>query len=353
MLVSGGSLAAAAYANMLTKMPGAGAIPTEVWDREFRDPLRAFTKKNIRTPAIAKRLLPWNWFKPSTGVAALSDRYSSELTSLRLVGLPARPNFVLCATDMAYGVNWVFEKGRMGDYQAGYQSPPDPSFPLGRAVAASACFPPIFNPLPANVDPAKLAGGSAPTNTAEEREQRDRAIRGLRLTDGGNYDNMGLEPVWKSHAIVLVSDAGGLFTGEGDRGLIWRLSRYQAIQERQSRALRKRWLISNFIIGEMKGTYWSTGSSRASYGREGGYSDKLAKEVIAEIRTDLDAFSDAEAAVLENHGYSLTDAAINTHVRELAAGGPPLAMPHPQWMNEKDVRDALSGSSKRKKLGRW
>src|SRR5260221_243061 len=102
-----------------------------------------------------------------------------------------------------------------------------------------------------------------------------RAVRGLRLTDGGIYDNMGLEPVWKGHRIVLVSDAGGLFTGEADRGLLWRLTRYQAIQERQSRALRKRWLISSFVLGAMQGTYWGAGGSRSRYGFEGGYSKEL------------------------------------------------------------------------------
>jgi len=64
----------------------------------------------------------------------------------------------------------------------------------------------------------------------------------LRLTDGGDYDSNGLEPVWKSQAVVLVSNAGGLFTQQSDQGLLWRIPRYQAIEERQARALRKRWL---------------------------------------------------------------------------------------------------------------
>jgi hypothetical protein len=80
----------------------------------------------------------------------------------------------------------------------------------------------------------------------------------LRLTDGGNYDNMGLEPVWKDHEYVLVSDAGGLFDFESDRKLIWRIKRYQAIQETQSRYLRKRWLISNAEAGLLKAAHWVT-----------------------------------------------------------------------------------------------
>lgn len=353
--VSGGSITAAWLATALARHPdlasATGPIPDEVWDREVRDPLRAFTRNDIRTGAVGRRLLPWNWFDGSTGVKALAERYEKDLTDLRLAQLPAKPNFVLCATDMAYGVNWVFERGRLGDYQAGYKRPPAPDFPLARAVAASACFPPVFNPLPAGPTPAELQDGKAKAG-----RERDACIAGLRLTDGGCYDNMGLEPVWKDHRFVLVSDAGGLFTNEGDKGLLWRIPRYQGIQERQTRALRRRWLISNFERNdgeELDGTYWAVSGGRASYGLQGGYSEDLARTVIAQIRTDLDAFSDAEAAVLENHGYLMADAAIQRYVPALSPSPPPPSrIPHPQWMDEDRVKEALKDSGRRKVLGR-
>ena len=213
---------------------------------------------------------------------------------------------------MAYGVSWAFTREWMGDYQAGYMPPP-PDFPVARAVAASACFPPLFGPLRLRLDPDALKGGSAPHGP-----QRDECLSDLRLTDGGDYDNMGLEPVWKSHAVVLVSDAGGLFTHQSDRGPLWRVPRYQAIQERQARGLRKRWLIASFSAGALDGTYWGVGGATSHYDAAApGYSPALSREVIAEIRTDLDAFSDAEAQVLENHGYLLADAALRRHVPSL------------------------------------
>ena len=61
----------------------------------------------------------------------------------------------------------------------------------------------------------------------------------LRVTDGGVYDNLGLEPVWKDHCVVLVSDAGGLMDADDDGGLFWRVKRYQSIQERQALVLRR------------------------------------------------------------------------------------------------------------------
>src|SRR4029079_6178849 len=167
-------------------------------------------------------------------------------------------------------------------------------FPVATAVAASACFPPLFGPLRLRLNPADLKQGSAPRG-----RHRDACLSDFRLTDGGDYDNMGLEPVWKSHAVVLVSDAGGLFTEESDRGLLWRIPRYQGIQEQQARALRKRWLMASLQQGRLGGAFWGVHCAAARHGPEHvGYGRSFAREVLAEIRTDLDAFSDAEAATL-------------------------------------------------------
>jgi NTE family protein len=352
--VSGGSIAAAALAAGLVRLePAPGVpIPPDAWDREIAAPLRAFTARDVRTGPLLKRFIPWNLTRAETTVEALAAGYEKHLTALRLVELPARPDFLFLATDMAYGVSWAFTRDWMGDYQVGYMPPP-PDFPVARAVAASACFPPLFDPMRLRLDPAALKGGAAPRDAA-----REECLSDFRLTDGGDYDNMGLEPVWKSHAIVLVSDAGGLFTHRSDGGLLWRVPRYQAIQERQARGLRKRWLIASFNEGSVAGTYWGVGGAAAHYDEgSAGYPPGLAREVIAEIRTDLDAFSEPEAAVLENHGYLLADTAIRRHVPALLGAHPPAAaVPHPRWYppraDEAAVRAALRDSGKRKTWGR-
>lgn len=87
---------------------------------------------------------------------------------------------------------------------------------------------------------------------------------------------------------------------------------------------------------------------------EAGYGPDLVTAVIAVVRTDLDAFGEAEQAVLENHGYLLADAALRA--RGLATAGRielrPPAAPHPDWMNEDRVRRALDGSARQTPLGR-
>ena len=67
---------------------------------------------------------------------------------------------------------------------------------LAQAVAASACFPPLFGPMRMDRAAERFKGGRAPGVSADARRQ---ILKDLRVTDGGVYDNMGLEPGWKSH----------------------------------------------------------------------------------------------------------------------------------------------------------
>lgn len=118
--VSGGSIIAAHVATDMAGQPWMGkSLPTTEWNRRIAEPIQQFTRLNIRTEPILKRFLPWNWFRESTGVEGLAKRYEDDLTRLRLVDLPDGPRFVLCATDMAFGVNWVFEKSRNGGLSGG------------------------------------------------------------------------------------------------------------------------------------------------------------------------------------------------------------------------------------------
>ncbi len=344
--VSGGSIAAAFVARAWYLR--VAHVPPSDWDAIVREPLVALTSRNIRTGSLLWSLLPG-----PTAVGRLMHAYDR---ALRVHGkdVPLKDVakcFVFCATDLAFGANWVLGKTRIGDYQVGYADTP-PRWTLGRAVAASSCFPPIFQPMRIKPELAHtLTGGRA-----HNRPEWASAVQNLTLTDGGDYDNMATEPVWKDHAHVLVSDAGGLFQFGPDRGLAWRIPRYQGVQELQCRSLRKRWLVASFKQGTMSGAYWGTASATSRYGHYPGYSKALAADVIARIRTDLDRFSEDEAKVLENHGYQVADAAVQTHCASLIETPRPANPPHPRWcppaMSEDEIRARLEDSWKRKKLGR-
>jgi NTE family protein len=256
---------------------------------------------------------------------------------------------------MTFGVNWVFdtagvgdEKGRVGDYQAGYVRPAPGDWPAALAVAASSCCPPLFDPLPVGLPATEFR-----VLGKYRKPDRDDLLARIELSDGGVYDNMGLEPVWKDHATVLVSDGGAVFEGEQDHGLFWRLMRYASIAESQAHRLRQRWLIAGYIRKELSGAYWGIGGVTSHYpAKSTGYDEDLVTDVISAVRTDLDAFSLAEMNVLENHGYLLAEAAIRSHSPDLVRIDAPLAIPYPDWMDPARVRTEMADSAKRHLLGR-
>jgi hypothetical protein len=108
-------------------------------------------------------------------------------------------------------------------------------------------------------------------------------------------------------------------------------------------------ILSGLAAGWEDCVEWNLAGATAA-----GYGPQLVAEAIAAVRTDLDAFAEAEQAVLENHGYLLADAAARERGLTAAGGielGPPLP-PHPRWMNEERVHEALAASARRSAVGR-
>ncbi len=339
--VSGGSILNGFLASRLANSLSRGISD---FSSEVAGPVRQFCSLDIRRWPALERLVPG-----LDNSLQLAHQYDEHLTEGKLLkDIPDTPNHMFCCTDLAYGVNWTFTKQRCGDYQVGYMSPPD-DWKLSTAIAASSCFPPVFKPMSLNLDPKKLQGGKATAGPV-----RDQCIRGMTFTDGGVYDNLALEPIWKNHEIVLSSDGGALFPLGADNGFKWEIGRFISIPETQALAVRKRWLIASFLTNKLAGTYWGIGGVPSEYGVKQGYSAKLAKEYIAAIRTDLDSFSEAEGSVLENHGYWLADAAIKTHVSRLyPSDAPPVKVPNPDWdCSEDKIERVLRQSSQRTILGR-
>lgn len=344
--VSGGSLIAAHLSEAIATWPEPGATVPD-WDAVVAAPFRAFTQRNLRTGPLLARALPWNWTKPEIAVEKLADRLRKLVTGRTLAELPERPQYIFSATDMIFGVNWVFEQTRAGDYQAGYIAP-GAEWPVARAVAASSCFPPVFAPMQLHLEPGALKRG------ANRGADRDELVAQLQLTDGGVYDNMALEPVWKNHQTVLVSDGGAVFDFNSESNVLQRLLRYPAIVGKQAASIRRRWLVAGLATGRLAGAYWDIAVASDTARPPGGYSAAFVNEVISQIRTDLDAFSEVEIAVLENHGYLEADRALKARVSDLIGREAPVRVPFPEWLDdEAHLRDRLKGSDKRTLLGRY
>lgn len=288
------------------------------FERAVAAPIRAFCSRDTRTRLL---LHPLSWFSGATKL--LARVYAARLAlDVPLESIAGVPRFVFCATNLQAGVNWEFGDGRMGDYVTGRVSARGVT--VAQAVAASSAFPMVFPPL---------------------------VVGRVPLTDGGVYDNMGLEPVWKSHRIVLVSDAGKPFQmlARPGRRLLPRLQRSFDIGYNQSAALRKRWLIAEFQRGVMTGTYWGIGGNFEDYHFDGarGYEREVV-ELFKRVRTDLNAFSDAEIACLENHGYALGDVAVRKWVaRDLGTSDAEFRWPRPELAGAEAASAALANSHRR------
>jgi NTE family protein len=338
--VSGGSIVAAHLANVVPQWPRPGSrIPQ--WDIQVADPFKELVTRNIRTSPMFKRALPWNWLRTGTQVEALANRYERCLTNLRMVDLPLIPEYVFCATDISYGVNWEFRREQIGDYRFGHSVTPE-TLTVAAAVAASSCFPPLFSPMRLSIDPNKYTGG-----LAAEDPNREKIGKRLGLSDGGLYDNLALEPVWKNANTILVSDGGATFTSQADRGIAWRLSRYASILGSQAGAMRRRWFVAKLRSKEIRGAYWGIASSHGD-GMSGGYPAALVDNRISRIRTDLDAFSDAEICVLENHGYRKASLAARRYLAHLTVeDSDPSVAPNPEWLGVDRADVHLRNSHKR------
>lgn len=349
--VSGGSILSGFLADVLAragKLDSREAFEQWVdavdWEATIAAPFRDVTAHDFRTAPVIKNVF-WNWFLPGPRVADLERTYRRRISGLKLGALPRHPRFAFCATDLTFGVNWAFERERAGDYQAGYVDASE--WPIARAIAASSCFPPLFGPLPIRADPHSYKKGNYRGRDRLELLER------IMLTDGGVYDNLGLEPAWREYSSVLVSDCGAPFAFSAGKLPLRHLLRYTSVIMNQALSLRKRMLFERRRFGDYTATYWGIRGPSEPEPQTAGYSPELVDERIAEIRTDLDAFTDAEQKVLENHGYLAANHSVTQHLEGHPLRDVGCAPPHPEWMDESKTRRALAKSHRRVSMTRW
>jgi NTE family protein len=333
--VSGGSILAAHLARVVSPWPASDAVFPE-WESRVAAPFRAFCRCDIRTPALLRSLRnPWRLLRQGLNPAGLEIAYRRLLTPEPLSTLPETPRFVFCATELLTGTLWRFER------DAG------PEDTIARAVAASSCFPPLFAPMhptrEADRIPDVEIDGRPPLPASQ-----------LRLSDGGLYDNLGIEPAIKRHKVIFVSDGGAPFDYTHADGWLRQSKRYFEVLARQVANLRWQEFHRLRTSGVILGGHWSLihaqpkDDGAPSDGSHGRYSSEFARDVIATIRTDLNMFSHAEAAVLENHGYWQADATIKLNMIDLALTAiPDPVCPHPGLTNEILLRETLRDRARR------
>jgi NTE family protein len=323
--VSGGSITSGVLAagwNSLQAQDFAQAA----FEDKVVGPLRDFCARNVDAPAIGEgAFLPWK-----TISEAVEDQYREHLLGdLPLSALPDRPRFVFNATNFATGVSFRFSKPYAGDYRIGLI--PNPDFRLSLAVTASSAFPPVLSPALAQTQPSQYVrtdGADLFDNPAYHGR--------LTLTDGGVYDNLGLETVWNRYDTVLVSDAGAPLDVAEEVGTAWHQQALRAmdVATSQARGLRKRALISDFQNAARKGSYWGIATEIDKYElADALWCTPQRARALAQMRTRLNRFTEQEQCELINWGYALCDAALRRHVLTAAEAqtAAPRAWPYPRY----------------------
>jgi NTE family protein len=245
-------------------------------------------------------------FLPGSISDHVTAHYQSVLFGNKtLQDLPDSPRFVINATNVQSGVLMRFSKPYMRDYRVGQIL--NPTLPLARAVAASSAFPPVLSPCEIKIADYKLK--FEPPQPGEDLSMPP-FTTDLVLTDGGVYDNLGLETAWKRYETIFVSDGGAHFKADASPHSDWARHAYRVLDiiDSQVRALRTRQLIAQFGAGERKGCYWGIGQSYSPTGALKCPADRI-KE-LAEIPTRLKKTDDVTQERLVNWGYAVCDASL-------------------------------------------
>jgi NTE family protein len=308
--VSGGSITSAAL-----------AIAWPVGDdadfaARVEAPVRKVTSHSIDETAIATGMLT-----PGSIGEHVAMAYRDLLVGDRtLQDLPDEPRFIFNATNLGSGVLWRFCKPYIADWRVGTIK--DSTLALASAIAASSAFPPVLSPF--TLDLSHAAWETVRGNDLTGPEYRDRVV----LTDGGVYDNLGLETVWKKCATVLVSDAGGRTEDDADPPSDWirQSVRVLHVIDKQVRDLRKRQVQAGFADGTRAGAYWDI---RAEHPIDAPLPCPLdCTLALANLPTRLKALDALTQERLINWGYATCASTVRRYVDPDAPV--PVAFPHPE-----------------------
>ncbi len=265
-----------------------------------------------------------------TGAQILSEAYSKFLfDKATLADLPAArddsgkraaPSFKINATSFQHNSLWRMGRDYIANYEVGLF--PDPDLSLADAVAASSAFPPVLSPMKLNISHLKVKPGTegplfkAPYSTHPL------------VLDGGLYDNLGLETVWKRCGVILVSNAGDPFPVDPAPQTDWvsQPRRVISMMHRNEENHRLRWLISMAQAGQRKVALWSLRGRHTDFG----LSDSIGlpeQDAVSVHQQDvrLKPLKKAEALRLLQHGYSVADASLRSFLTPQAHS--PTALP--------------------------
>ncbi|MGD8912512.1 MAG: patatin-like phospholipase family protein [Candidatus Thiodiazotropha sp.] len=317
--VSGGSITAGVLGLNWSQLAFDSEGVGQGFNTAVTDPIRKLAGKTIDRGSILGGI-----FSTDSIGEKVTNAYRKYLFGEHtLQDLPDYPRFVINATNVQSGALWRFMKPYMRDYRVGEVK--KPMVLLAQAIAASSAFPPFLSPVELELESSDFTPNSG------DDLQRPPYTTDVVLSDGGVYDNLGLETAYKRYKTILVSDAGGKLKPEEEPKSDWAFHSYRVMEliDNQVRSLRKRMLIDSYISGARKGAYWAIRTNIADYGLSSAlpcpHHNTLA---LADIDTRLKRLDGELQRQLINWGYAVCDAAVRTHVDTTFAT--PETFPYPE-----------------------
>jgi len=284
--------------------------------------LRRFANNTIDQGSIIKGILMPRHSISDEVTEAYKDHLFGNATLRDLPADNEGPRFIINATNVQSKVLWRFSRPYMGDYRVGLVN--NPTTEIALAVAASSAFPPFLSPAQLELQPTDFD----PNIPAVLKDDAYRTT--VVLTDGGVYDNLGLETAWKSYDTILVSDGGGACDDEPDPERDWARHSYRILSliDNQVRSLRKRQVIDSYKQGVRKGTYWGIRTNIADYALPDAMNCPFTETLkLANTATRLKALDAVLQEKIINWGYAVCDAALRKHVDGTLPA--PVGFPYP------------------------
>lgn len=237
----------------------------------------------------------------------LAETYDRDLFGgQKLEALESGPRIYLNATNLATGNMFFFvagggahAKAEMGEHELGVVQAP--KFPISRAVAASSAFPPVFGPLRLDPDVYPPA----------------QAVGYVTLTDGGVYDNLGVNPGLRvdhnNLNYLITSDGGKPFanTAEPTESGAVVLKAALDIMMEQIRGLQFDRMQHRHMAGRGPKPLWFSIDSRV------GAASASDATFASAIGTNLKRLSKDEMELLQRHGASLVESRLTQYAPEL------------------------------------
>lgn len=305
--VSGGSITAAVLGLAWDKLRVDEDGVADRFEALVAEPVQAFASQSSVTfwtglvPALINRLN-----------ARLVRKYRKKLYGdFNLQDLPESPRFIINATNLQSGELWQFSREQIEDRRVGVIRQPRDT--IAKAVGASTAFPPFLSPARFTYSEADFEPDSG------EDLQMPPFTTKPQLSDGGVYDNLGLETVFNHCQTVIASNAGGDYQAKKRVHKDWVRQTYRVVVtiDNQVRTLRKEVLLDALRSKERFGSYWSIRGDIRDYPA----SDKLdcplhRTEQLAAIDTDLEAKSQSMQRRLINWGYAICDAGVRSWLED-------------------------------------